>query len=125
MAVSKTKIVYVQQSTDGWFFSDSDWDGDCFTKDPVHAEQRNTPWYEQKCICKRIEVTTITFKQHAFTPPKEVLIHSMKGPKVRYKCYCRFCGLSTKNYATPEMAKLRSQQILDPCQVFKWRFLDE
>ena len=128
MAKIEKKTVYVQQDAKGLFYDSSDWDGDWLTKNPVFAEQREIPWVETGgYTCRKIEVTTVTFPEHIWDSPKKVLTHPFGyrgGVKVKYHCSCRACGLSTKAYATEEMALLRSSQTKCLCQVQSWRFLD-
>lgn len=126
-SVESEKIVYCLKSSYG-FLSDSEWDGDSFTSDPLFAYQyddvvsggRGSSIY----TCVKIKITTIDHGKHL---PSEVIpvICKTKGiRKVRHKCKCSRCGKSTKNLALPETAKERYGDIMNtPCITHKWEYV--
>ena len=100
---------YVQTSYDG-FYVDSDWDGDNFTKDPIHALKRTDPWVEGRgslqYTCRKIRVFTCKFGDHCEPRLKTFVSQSHRHwNKVRYFFECPRCGKRIKDYATYEVAK--------------------
>jgi hypothetical protein len=120
------EIWYVQKGKHG-FYSDSEWDGDCFSSDPMYAEKRKEPWlegrgpYMYKCV--QVEITTWNYGPHE--PPVLCEVNTCRRgiPKIKYKMKCPRCGVSTKTYALAK-TPVKAYENLGSCIITKWREID-
>jgi hypothetical protein len=121
------KIVYCLKGKLG-FLSDSEWDGDSFSDNPIYAYQYDKPQtggrISEKYSCVLVKI--ITHNNGSHSPLKVTSLtcskHGVK--KIRYKCKCIKCGTSTKNFALHETAIERYNEILKTdCITKTWEYV--
>jgi hypothetical protein len=118
---------YVQKTING-FYSDSEWDGDSFTQNPIYAVKRTEPWGEGRggktYTCVKIIITEFNHGNHLdpITVPVQCMPKGVK--KIRYKCKCPRCGMSTKTYSAQDGATTRYKldRLQSTCIIRSWRY---
>lgn len=96
------RTVYVQKRGK-WYYSESDWDGDWFTGDILHAEKRSEPWEDGRGTvtynCVKVKIIEDIEEEH-----EEGQVYRTLARTERYRVRCPRCGRQTKDYATRENA---------------------
>ena len=101
MSIAHTESgTYYALRSGNMYYTESDWDGDCFTYDVRNASLRKEPWTggrgPSQYVCVRVEITVVTRLRHPEATPRFTTVRGK--PKVYYKC--SVCGSETKRYAS-------------------------
>lgn len=124
-------IYYVQRGPLG-FLSDSEWDGDSFSKSPHDADKRTEPWFNggrlggNPYVCTKVKLWFDVNKDHDKPTMKSFQSHKSNTPKTRFRVECPRCGWSTKSYAI-QMTAIETwnhQNKEHPCQIARWEILE-
>ena len=122
------KYVYCLKGRLG-FLCDSEWDGDTFNPDPLHAWQYDTTRQDgrggETYDCVRIKIITHNYGRHLDSDA--ILVKcSKKGSSFKYICRCARCRQRTKKLVLAKTAIERYQDILKTdCIIKTWEYADE
>jgi hypothetical protein len=123
--VNKPGIWYVLKGSCG-FYSDSDWDGDCFGPSPWYARVTTEPTSGGRggeyYTCTKVRLYTEDHGPHVQPSMREVMTHKHGRPKMRYRLECPRCKATTKLYAEKSVAVSRYNEIhgAGHCIDYKW-----